>query len=147
MKAVGVYNYGGPEALQIVDLPETHAGQGEVRLRVYAATVNPTDILVRNGSKAEAQKAEPGPYVPGMDAAGVVDEVGQGVTTGIAVGDRVMAIVIPKGTHGAYSQSLVLPAESVTHAPAGSSASHTNEPSTRRASTPGAAPSAWTRCV
>jgi NADPH2:quinone reductase len=59
--------------------------------------------------------------VPGMDAAGIVDEVGQGVTTGIAVGDRAMAIVLPKGTHGAYRESLVLPAESVTRAPQGSS--------------------------
>lgn len=120
MRAIGVYSYGGPEALEIVDLPEVHAGPGEVRLRVYAATVNPTDTYVRNGDRAEIQKIHPAPYVPGMDAAGIVDEVGEGVS-GLAVGDRAMAIVVPKGSHGAYRQSLVLPADSVTRAPAGSS--------------------------
>lgn len=121
MRAVGVTNYGGPEALEIVDLPEAHAGPGEVRMRVFAATVNPTDTYVRNGDRAKAQAADPGPYVPGMDAAGIIDEVGADVTTGIAVGDRAMGIVVPKGTHGAYRESLVLPAESVAVAPQGSS--------------------------
>jgi len=121
MRAVGVNTYGGPKALELVELPETHAGPGEVRLRVFAATVNPTDTYVRNGDRAEMQKADPGPYVPGMDAAGIVDEVGEGVTTGIKVGNRAMAVVVPKGTHGAYRESLVLPAESVALAPAGTS--------------------------
>ena len=120
MRAVGVTEYGGPEALHIVDLPEVHSGPGEVRLRVHAATVNPTDTYVRNGARAEAQSGHEPPYVPGMDAAGIVDEVGEGVSTGIAVGDRAMAIVVPAGSHGAYRQSIVLPAESVTKAPDGS---------------------------
>ncbi|MEZ5264809.1 MAG: NADP-dependent oxidoreductase [Acidimicrobiia bacterium] len=119
MRAVGVMRYGGPEALEVLDLPEVHAGPGEVRLRVHAAAVNPTDTYVRNGARAEQQRVDPPPYVPGMDAAGVVDEVGEGVATGVAVGDRVMAIVLPKGAHGAYRESLVLPAQSVTRAPAG----------------------------
>lgn len=113
--------YGGPEALEVLDVPDQHAGPGEVRLRVHAAAVNPTDTYVRNGDRAEQQKVDPPPYVPGMDAAGIVDEVGPGVGTGVAVGDRVMAIVLPKGAHGAYRESLVLPAESVAAAPAGSS--------------------------
>lgn len=121
MKAIGVVSYGGPDALELVDLPEVHAGPGEVRLRVHAVTVNPTDTYVRNGDRAEAQQAHPGPYVPGMDAAGIVDEVGEGVATGIAVGDRAMAIVVPKGTHGAYRESLVVPAGSVAKAPVGTS--------------------------
>lgn len=121
MRAVGVTRFGGPEVLEIVDLPEEHAGPGQVRLRVHAATVNPTDTYVRNGDRADAQKADPPPYVPGMDAAGVIDEVGEGVNTGIAVGDRAMAIVVPRGVHGAYRESIVLAAESVTRAPAGSS--------------------------
>jgi len=82
--------------------------------------VNPTDTYVRNGDRAAAQQDDPPPYVPGMDAAGVIDEVGDGVT-GLAVGDRVMGIVVPKGSHGAYRESLVLPAESVAAAPAGAS--------------------------
>jgi NADPH:quinone reductase len=119
MRAVGVVVHGGPQALEIVDIPERHAGPGEVRLRVYAATVSPTDTYQRNGAFAAAQaKAGPPPYIPGMDAAGVVDEVGEGVTH-LSVGDCAMAIVQPKGSHGGYSSSLVLPAGSVARAPAG----------------------------
>ncbi len=121
MRAVGVVRHGGPEALEIVELPEVHAGPGQVRLRVHAATVNPTDTYQRNGAFATTQaKKGPPPYIPGMDAAGVIDEVGEGVTQ-VAVGDRVMAIVQPSGSHGAYASSVVLPAGSVTHAPAGTS--------------------------
>lgn len=119
MRAVGVIEYGGPDALEVVDLPEQHAGPGEVRLRVHAATVNPTDTYVRTGARADAQRDDPPPYVPGMDAAGVVEEVGAGVDTGIAVGDRAMAIVVPKGSHGAYRENLVVPAGSVAAAPSG----------------------------
>jgi NADPH:quinone reductase-like Zn-dependent oxidoreductase len=116
--------FGGPEALQIVEVPDVHAGPGEVRLRVHAATVNPTDTHARNGNHASRREPVAPPHVPGMDAAGVVDEVGEvgdGVDTEIAVGDRAMGIVVPRGAHGAYRQSLVLPAGSVAKAPAGSS--------------------------
>ncbi|HIL05019.1 MAG TPA: NADP-dependent oxidoreductase [Acidimicrobiia bacterium] len=119
MRAIGVNTYGGPEALEIVELPEEQAGPGEVRLRVFAAAVNPTDTLARNGSRAETQKMDPPPYVPGMDAAGVVDQVGSEVTTGIHVGDAAMAMVIPRGAHGAYRESLVLKASSVVPSPEG----------------------------
>lgn len=119
MRAVAVNTYGGPEALELVDLPELSAGPGQLRLRVHAATVNPTDTYVRNGDRAAVQAKSPGPYVPGMDAAGVIEELGEGVTTDLQVGDRVMAIVIPEGTHGAYRENLVLPAESVARMPEG----------------------------
>ena len=119
MRAVGVVEFGGPEALQVVDLPERHAGAGEMRLRVHAATVNPTDTYTRNGARAESLRKLPPPYVPGMDAAGVLDEIGDGVETDLRVGDRVMAIVVPHGSHGAYAESLVVPAGSVAAAPAG----------------------------
>lgn len=122
MRAVGVIEFGGPEALQVVDLPERHVGSGEVRVRVHAATVNPTDTYVRNGARAEMLRAAgPPPYVPGMDVAGVVDEIGPDTATDLAVGDRVMAIVLPMGSHGGYSESLVLPARSVVPMPAGAS--------------------------
>ncbi len=93
-----------------------------VRIRVHAAAVNPTDTLARNGARAEAQRAvSPPPYVPGMDAAGVVDEIGEGVETDLQPGDHVMAIVVPAGSHGAYSERIVVPVESVARVPAGTS--------------------------
>ena len=121
MKVIGVAEYGGPEALRVFEIPEPHAGPGEVRIRVRAAAVNPTDTLVRNGSRAESQKEFEPPYVPGMDAAGVVDAIGDGATTGLAVGDEVMAIVVPRGSHGSYSEYIVVPTESVARIPTGAS--------------------------
>jgi NADPH:quinone reductase-like Zn-dependent oxidoreductase len=120
MRAVGLFTFGGPEVLQIVDLPEAHAGAGQVRIRNHAATVNPTDTYLRGGMRAEQMKADPPPYVPGMEAAGIVDEVGAGVT-GLKPGDAVLAIVVPKGSHGAYREQLVLDARSVVLAPKGKS--------------------------
>jgi NADPH:quinone reductase-like Zn-dependent oxidoreductase len=65
------------------------------------------------------QAAGPPPYVSGMDVAGFLDEIGEGVETDLLIGDDVMAIVIPSGSHGGYSQSLVVPAASVARMPAG----------------------------
>jgi NADPH:quinone reductase-like Zn-dependent oxidoreductase len=121
MRVVGVTEFGGPEALQLVEVPERHAGPGEVRIRVHAAAVSPTDTFTRNGARARQLERDPPPYVPGMDAAGVIDEIGEGAVTDLAVGDHVMAIVVPSGAHGAYSQQLVVPAESVARVPAGAS--------------------------
>lgn len=117
MRGVGVIEFGGPEVLRVVDLPEVHAGPGEVRIRVHAATVNPTDTGLRDGSRAEALKDIPAPHIPGMDAAGVIDEIGPGTETNLAVGDAVMAMVIPSGSHGAYRESIVLSADAVVKAP------------------------------
>jgi NADPH:quinone reductase len=119
MRAVGLFTHGGPEVLKLIELPEVHAGPEQVRIRNYAATVNPTDVGVRNGTRAEQQKADPPPYVPGMEAAGIIDEVGGGVSNRLKVGDPVMAIVVPKGSHGAYREQIVLDARSVVRAPIG----------------------------
>jgi len=119
MRAVGLFTHGGPEVLEVVDLPEVHAGPGQVRIRVHAATVNPTDVVTRNGGRAEQQKADPPPYVPGMEAAGMIDEIGEDVPDRLKLGDAVMAIVVPKGSHGAYREQIVLDARSVVRAPAG----------------------------
>ena len=121
MRAVGLFEHGGPEVLQVVDLPSVDAGPGQVRIRNYAAAVNPTDIVGRNGMRAEIQKKDPPPYVPGMDAAGVVDQIGEGVETGIEIGDRVMAMVVPRASHGAYREQIVLDQRAVVKAPAGAS--------------------------
>jgi NADPH:quinone reductase len=117
--AIGVLDYGGPDALRVLDLPDPQTGPGEVRIRVHAAAVNPTDTLARSGARAAAQRAvSPPPYVPGMDAAGVIEEIGEGVTTDLRPGDHVMAIVVPAGSHGAYAERVVVPAESVVRVPA-----------------------------
>lgn len=121
MRGIGVTEFGGPEVLHIVDLPEVHAGPGEVRLRIHAATVNPTDTGIRDGSREERLKVNPPPYIPGMDASGVIDEIGEGTETDLAIGDAVMAMVVPVGAHGAYRESIVLSADAVVRAPAGAS--------------------------
>jgi NADPH:quinone reductase len=120
VKAVGVMEYGGPEALQVVELPDPELKAGCVRIRVHAAAVSPTDTFVRNGARARDQQAAgPPPYVPGMDAAGVLEAVGEGVETDLEPGQHVMAIIAPKGARGGYSELLVLPVESVARVPAG----------------------------
>ena len=119
MRGVGLFEFGGPEVLRVVDLPETHAGGGDVRIRVHASTVNPTDTYLRKGARAAALRNVPAPYIPGMDVAGVVDEIGDGIATGLAIGDAVMAMVVNSGSHGGYRESIVLSADSVVRVPAG----------------------------
>ena len=92
--------HGGPEVLEVVDVEAVTAGPGQIRIQNFAAAVNPTDIVARDGTRAKLQSQFPPPYVPGMDAAGIVDQVGEGVSTGIKLGDRVMAMVVPKASHG-----------------------------------------------
>ncbi|WP_063045198.1 NADP-dependent oxidoreductase [Nocardia pseudovaccinii] len=115
MKAVGVTEFGGPEALRVLELPVPEAGPGEIRIRVHAAGVNPVDAMVRRG-EAFVSAAQP-PYVPGMDAAGVVDQIGEDTDTDLAIGERVMAVAVVSGTHGAYAEHLVVPVESVVRIP------------------------------
>ncbi len=118
MRAVGVYEFGGPEALQVLERPDVHAGVGEVRLRVKAATVNPTDTGIRSGGRTTMMQVDPPPYVPGMDVSGVIDEIGEGTASDLSIGDSVMAMVIPKASHGGYRESINLPIEAVVRVPA-----------------------------
>jgi NADPH:quinone reductase-like Zn-dependent oxidoreductase len=83
MKAVRFSRFGGPEVLEIVDLPDPHPGPGQVRIAVRAAGVNPSDWKKRQGLM-DGQL----PQTLGHEAAGVVDELGDGVAD-VAVGDRV----------------------------------------------------------
>jgi NADPH:quinone reductase-like Zn-dependent oxidoreductase len=118
MRAVGVTEFGGPEALHVVDVPDEPLGPGQVRLRVSAATVNPTDTHLRSGAYADRDPVKQPPWVPGMDVAGVVAEVGDGVEH-LRPGDPAMGVVVPFGSHGGYREDLVLPGDSVVRAPAG----------------------------
>ncbi|MEU8901611.1 NADP-dependent oxidoreductase [Nocardia sp. NPDC048505] len=87
MKSVRFSEFGGPEVLRLIDTEEPHAGPGQVRVAVRAAGVNPVDWRIREGQVLGAHPITL-PSGVGLDAAGVVDEVGPGVT-GVAVGDAV----------------------------------------------------------
>ena len=118
MKAIGIMRYGGPEVLEVIDIPEVNVGYGEIRIKNFASAVNPTDIVARSGMIAKFRKENPVfPSVPGMDVAGIVDQIGEGVTTDIKIGDRVMGMVIPDGDYGAYREQLVLNQDAVVFAP------------------------------
>ena len=83
MRAAQFSSFGGPEVLEVVDVPEPHPGPGEIRIAVRAAGINPMDWKVRQGMMGGDL-----PSGTGYEAAGVVDELGDGVT-GVAVGDEV----------------------------------------------------------
>jgi NADPH:quinone reductase-like Zn-dependent oxidoreductase len=83
MKAVSYSQFGGPEVLQVVDLPDPHAGPGQIRVAVHAAGVNSTDTKARRGTMG----GEP-PMTTGREVAGIVDEVGDGVPE-VSIGDSV----------------------------------------------------------
>jgi NADPH:quinone reductase-like Zn-dependent oxidoreductase len=87
MRALLFTTYGGPEVLEWAEAPEPHAGPGQVRIAVRAASVNPIDWKTIGGAMSRGRPMAGTGYL-GSDAAGVVDEVGHGVT-GVAVGDEV----------------------------------------------------------
>ncbi|MFD8998776.1 NADP-dependent oxidoreductase [Streptomyces abikoensis] len=87
MKKVSFAEFGGPDVLRVIDAEEPHAGPGRIRVAVRAAGVNPVDWRIREGQVLGAHPIEL-PSGLGLDAAGVVDEVGEGVE-GVEVGDHV----------------------------------------------------------
>ncbi|MGC5401924.1 NADP-dependent oxidoreductase [Streptomyces sp. DT20] len=87
MKKVNFAEFGGPDVLRLIDAEEPHAGPGRIRVAVRAAGVNPVDWRIREGQVLGAHPTEL-PAGVGLDAAGVVDEVGEGVD-GIEIGDHV----------------------------------------------------------
>jgi NADPH:quinone reductase-like Zn-dependent oxidoreductase len=101
--------YGGPEVLRLGEAPEPHAGPGQVRIVVRAASVNPADWKSVSGVYAQGKPLERTGY-PGYDAAGVVDEVGEGVTA-VAVGDDVFG-------SGSHTQAEYAVLDAWAHKPA-----------------------------
>ncbi|MBR7678989.1 alcohol dehydrogenase catalytic domain-containing protein, partial [Streptomyces daliensis] len=93
MRAVGILEFGDPEVLEVVDRAIPDPGPGELRVRVTAAAVNPTDLMLRSGQLAPYVAEFDPPYVPGMDVSGTVDATG--ADTLFALGDQVMAFVNP----------------------------------------------------
>ncbi|HEY4019280.1 MAG TPA: NADP-dependent oxidoreductase [Pseudonocardiaceae bacterium] len=88
MKAAQFSQFGGPEVLEIVDLPDPHPRQGQVRLVVHAVGISASDSKIRSGALSFGAGL---PQTTGRDIAGVVDEIGEGVTD-VAVGDRVYGV-------------------------------------------------------
>jgi NADPH2:quinone reductase len=123
MRAVLARGFGGVEVLQVAEVAVPAAGPGQVRIRVEAATVNPVDLATRSGALTGAGLLPARDLVGlGWDVAGVVAEVGEGVS-GFATGDRVVGLSdrldVTLGTH---ADQVVLDATAVAHAPAGVSA-------------------------
>ena len=102
-RAVMLTKAGGPEVLQVVDLPVESPGPGQLRVRVRAAGVGSTDLIVLAGKYRYAPKI---PLVPGYEVAGVVDALGAGVT-GFEVGQRVAALTV----YGGFAELIVREAE------------------------------------
>ncbi len=104
MQAIRAHAFGGPDVLQLDELPEPSPGPGQVRVRLHAAGVNPFDTYMLSGTYAIKP---PLPYSPGADGAGVVDAVGDGVT-GVRPGDRVYTGgTADHKAYGAYRQVVI----------------------------------------
>lgn len=110
MKAVVVRTHGGPQALELTELPLPEPGPGQVRIRAHAIGVGRPDVLIRQGTY---KWMPPMPAIPGNEVAGVVDALGSG-TRGVALGDRVLfsARELPQ-RGGGYAEYVCAPAEAL----------------------------------
>ncbi|MFC6090046.1 NADP-dependent oxidoreductase [Saccharothrix lopnurensis] len=118
-QAWGFRRYGGPEVQEFFDRPDPVPGRGEVLIRVDVAGVNPLDHLLRSGLVPGLDGGRPFPLVLGMEAAGTVLALGEGVD-GIEVGDAVFGFALTGG--GTYAETTVLSARNTARTPVGLSA-------------------------
>src|SRR5258706_3836259 len=102
MKAILVREFGGPEVLNLEEIPTPKPASGQVLVRIHAAGVNPYDTYMRAGTYAIKP---PLPYTPGSDAAGTVEAVGSGVTK-VKPGDRVYTAKTMSGAYAEYALAL-----------------------------------------
>src|SRR5215211_7856402 len=116
MRAIVQKSFGGPEVLELADVPVPEPLPTEVRVRVEAAGVNPVDWKTRSGAGAVAAILGPPPLTVGWDVAGVVDAVGPGVTR-FAVGDRVLGMPWFPRQAGAYAEYVTAPSRQFAAAP------------------------------
>lgn len=119
MRAVAVTALGGPEVLQVVELPDPVAGPGQVVVRVRAACVNPADLAARTGH-IPGGPVQP-PFLLGWDIAGEVVEAGEGVAD-LRPGDRVAGMIpwhLTRGKSGGYAELVAAEAEWLVPVPAG----------------------------
>jgi len=109
MKAIQIHSTGGPEALQLVDLPIPEPGPGQVLVRIEAAGVNFIEVYFRKGVYKTAF-----PTIPGSEAAGTVEELGPGVS-GFKAGDAVASTSFM----GSYAEYALVPAAQLVGIPPG----------------------------
>ncbi|MBM7495054.1 NADPH:quinone reductase-like Zn-dependent oxidoreductase [Micromonospora luteifusca] len=107
MFAVQFDRFGGPEVLHLATADAPRPGAGQIRIRVRAAGVSPVDVGLRAGRTPMSAQL-PLPHIPGVDAAGIVDEIGDDVD-GVTVGDHVFGVVELAKLGGASAQFAVLP--------------------------------------
>ena len=113
MKAVIYRQYGGPEVLEVVEMPEPKVAQNSVLIRVKAAALNPADRVLQAGLGDSIMDAW-FPVIPGWDVAGVVERVGPGVTE-FAVGNNVIGFAREEILHhGTYSERIPVTGGAVT---------------------------------
>ena len=110
---VQLRRFGGPDELEVVDVPQPTAGRGEVRVRVLASSVEYTEVLIRRHLYPQTMLRRP-PFVLGYDVVGEIDQLGNGVS-GFQVGDRVADLTVV-GSNAAYR---TLRASDLTRVPAG----------------------------
>ena len=103
MKAIRIYEFGGPEVMKIVEVERPIPTADEILVKVYAASVNPADYIVRQGGNEGLKKILKLPLGLGIDAAGIVEEVGSKVTE-FKKGDRVYGV--PNYLDGSYAEYL-----------------------------------------
>ncbi len=116
MRAMAIAAYGGPGQLKARARPRPRPGRGELLLRVVAAGVNPVDCELRSGGLADAFDCR-FPLVPGWDAAGVVEELGDGAT-GFRKGDRVFTSTRRNPLQwGCYAEYVAAPEAHVARMP------------------------------
>ena len=113
MKAIRVHQFGGAENLIYEEAPDPSPGEGEILIQVKAAGVNPIDLAIRSGKHPAAAMMNL-PYVPGVDAAGIVEAVGPGVT-GFEAGDEVFG----RGIGGSYCERTKIAAQEAGRKPDG----------------------------
>jgi NADPH2:quinone reductase len=109
MKAIQIHQTGGPEVLTVAELPIPAPGPGQVLIKIAATGVNFIEIYFREG-----RYKAPLPLIPGSEASGVVDKLGDGVE-GFAVGDHVASTAV----QGSYAEYALVPAAQLVHVPAG----------------------------
>jgi NADPH2:quinone reductase len=99
MKAIHVDEFGGPEVLRLEEVPTLRPGPGQVLVRMHAIGINPVETYIRAGKYARLPEL---PYTPGNDGAGVVEQVGSGVTE-FKTGDRVYTAGSLSGTYAEFA--------------------------------------------